>query len=389
MSSMIQPHGGQLIHRMVSLEGEMFQRVKSCNPPELQVSVNIENDLLLLATGVYSPLKGFVKEADYHAICQHMRLEDHTVWSIPITLPIPEERAKEIAGCDFLLLYGQSGKPLAIVQVEDIYRVNQSVEAQCVFGTTDEKHPGVERLYQQSSLYVGGDIWLLTRPTREEFQQYAFDPKETRAEFQRRGWQKVVGFQTRNPIHRAHEYIQKAALETVDGLFINPLVGTTKADDIAATVRMKSYEVILRNYYPQSRVMLGIFPATMRYAGPREAILHAIARKNYGCTHFIVGRDHAGVGNYYGTYEAQEIFRQFSKDEMGITPLFFEHSFFCKRCDGMASCKTCPHDSQYHVILSGTKVRQMLVEGEMPPPEFSRPEVVQVLMEGMEKMATK
>jgi sulfate adenylyltransferase len=383
-----QPHGGRLVDLLVPTGEAASLRQEAQTLPAIQLSSRSLSDLELLVTGGYSPLDGFMTRADYESVVKEMRLSSGLVWPMPITLPVADEVAATVREGQRVSLVDEDGAILAILEVHEKFRYDKRLEARLVYRTEEEAHPGVAALYAQGDTLLGGPVWALATPTHDDFLQYRLTPAQTRAEFAARGWRTVVGFQTRNPVHRAHEYIQKCALEIVDGLLLHPLVGDTKSDDIPADVRMRCYEVLLRNYYPQERVVLAVNPAAMRYAGPREAVFHALVRKNFGCTHFIVGRDHAGVGSYYGTFDAQRIFDEFTPGELGITPLMFDNTFFCRRCDAMASAKTCPHDPESRVSLSGTQVREMLKGGIMPPPEFSRPEVARVLIEAMQERIT-
>jgi ATP sulfurylase len=317
-----------------------------------------------------------------------MRLSDNLVWAMPVTKAVTAEEAKAIKEGQEVALTTPDGQLAGILQVTDIYTYDKAREAQQCFGTTDTAHPGVARLMAQGDVLLGGPVQVVNRPQYDLFNEYRLTPLETRKRFDEMGWKTVVAFQTRNPVHRAHEYLQKVAMEIVDGLLLHPLVGATKSDDVPVETRMKTYETILEHYYPKNRAILSVFPAVMRYAGPREALWHALARKNYGCTHFIVGRDHAGVGNYYGSYDAQQLIDRFSFSELGITPFKFEHTFFCATCGNMASSRTCPHDKTHHVILSGTKVRDMLSAGELPPAEFTRPELARILVEAYQAQGT-
>jgi sulfate adenylyltransferase len=380
----IPAHGGHLINRIATPAEKNEFLEKAAHLPAVQLDDRAVSDLVMIAIGGFSPLNGFMEQADYELVVTDMHLKNGLPWSIPITLSVDESVADPLKEGEWVRLNDRDGRFIGVLELTQKYRYNKAHEAINVYRTDEEKHPGVAVVYQQGSINLAGPVWLLERDPHPLFPTYQVDPIQSRTAFQERGWKTIVGFQTRNPIHRAHEYIQKCALETVDGLFLHPLVGATKSDDIPADVRMRCYEIMIEHYFPSDRVILAINPSAMRYAGPREAIFHALIRKNYGCTHFIVGRDHAGVGDYYGTYDAQYIFNEFEPGELGIIPMMFEHAFYCKRTQSMATTKTSPSTPEERIHLSGTKVRELLRRGDSPPPEFSRPEVAAELIRAMQ-----
>jgi sulfate adenylyltransferase len=376
----IAPHGGKLVDRVADATRAAELRARAPKLPRIDLSEREIADLELIAVGALSPLDGFMCRANYERVVGAGRLADGLPWTIPVTLSAPREVAARLdKGAEAALFC--EGTLHAVIAVEEIF-ARDPREARNVYGTEDDKHPGVAQLASLSDTSIGGTIERLGKQ-KPLFPAHHNEPSATRATFRDKGWKRIAAFQTRNPIHRAHEYLTKLALEIADGLLIHPLVGYTKDDDIPADVRMRCYEALLAAYYPQDRVLLSTLPAALRYAGPKEAIFHAIIRKNYGCTHFIVGRDHAGVGNYYGTYDAQREFDKYAPEEIGIIPLRFENAFYCRSCASMASEKSCPHGNDVRVILSGTKVRELLKAGQEPPPEFSRPEVARILIDAM------
>jgi sulfate adenylyltransferase len=381
---MIRAHGGQLVNRIAEESEKAALIEKAASLPAITLNRRELSDLALIGVGAMSPLEGFMVREEYESVLEKMRLPLGLPWTIPVTLSVKDGAVSSMKPPLEAALRGEAPRGgdeeiLGIMKVTDLFRFDRKREARKVLLTADEAHPGVQYLRSISDTYAGGEVTLFERMINGQFERYHLDPKETRILFKSKGWERVVAFQTRNPIHRAHEYLLKCALEMVDGLLIHPIMGETKADDIPSEVRMLCYQTIMDNYFPRDRVALSIFPAAMRYAGPREAIFHAILRKNYGCTHFIVGRDHAGVGSYYGTYDAQNIFFEFEPGELEIAPMMFEHAFYCTRCGTMSSPKTCPHGSEEHLHLSGTRVREMLAKGEKLPEEFTRREVAEVL----------
>jgi sulfate adenylyltransferase/3'-phosphoadenosine 5'-phosphosulfate synthase len=367
--------------RLPSEEELLELRAEARRLPRLQVGPRELSDVFMLSAGALSPLDGFIGREDYESIIANGRLAGGAPFTIPIVL-----RTDEVPNAGRVGLF-MGDKPIGILEAAEAYEADPSREALAVYGTEDEAHPGVRVLKDSGRWAIGGTVTALARPS-SGFPEFDLTPAQVRDVKAQRGWQTMVGFQTRNPVHRAHEYLQKVALEIVDGLLLHPLVGETKSDDIPAAVRMRCYEELLAGYYPADRVLLATNPAWMRYAGPKEAVFHAIVRRNYGCTHFIVGRDHAGVGSYYDTYAAHRIFDEYTPGELGIEILRFEHTFYCTACGGMASTRTCPHPKELHKTLSGTAVRKLLEEGADLPPEFTRPEVARVLLDANKEEAT-
>ena len=370
------PHGGRLVDRVARGRSRERLLVEAEEMPGLEIGESLAADAANIAHGVYSPLEGFMVQEDYESVLYNMRLANDLPWTIPIVLDASPEELTGIREGDEIALRLR-GEAFAVLRVEEIYGWDRKAYAVNVFKTADPGHPGVRRLQYRKELLVGGQI-LLFKELPEPFEEYRLWPKETRVLFESRGWKTIAAFQTRNVPHMGHEYVQKAALTFVDGLFINPLVGWKKPGDYRDEVIVEAYQALIRHYYPRESVVFSVLRMEMRYAGPREAIHHAIVRKNFGATHFIVGRDHAGVGNYYGPYEAWDIFREFP--DLGVTPLFVREAFYCKKCGQMVNEKICPHPEEYRVRISGTKLRKMILSGQKPPEYMMRPEVAEVVL---------
>ena len=382
MDGLVPPHGGNL--NPLLLQGEELQesRSKAETLPQVRMNSKEVSDLIMMAIGAFSPLGGFMTQDDYRGVVQGMEMSDGVLWPIPITLSVSGDEAKALCeGQEIGLVDDESGELLGQMTIREKYTYDKKEEAVEVFRTDDEAHPGVQRLYTQGDVYLGGAVKAFGEGVYPaQFPEFA-RPAETRAIFGERGWRTVAAFQTRNPMHRSHEYLTKIAMEVSDGVFIHPIVGKLKAGDIPAEIRMKCYRVMLENYFLKDRVVLKVYPMEMRYGGPKEAILHAIIRQNFGCSHMIIGRDHAGVGKYYGMFDAQNIFDELEPGALHIRPLKLDWTFWCYKCGGMASLKTCPHDKDDRCLISGTQLREMLSEGEKPVPEFSRPEVLDILID--------
>lgn len=374
------PHGGILVQRVVEDRDERQElERRAAELPAVFLDAATAYDLELLAVGAYSPLCGFMTRDEYEAVLEEMHLPSGWPWTLPILLRVPPDEARALRPDAEVALRDGDGRLLGVMRVADAFRYDREREARRVFGTADPEHPGVQALAACPAAALGGPVRLVHRPWHP-LRERILDPADVRRELVRRGWTAVAAFQTRNPLHRGHEYLLRVALELVDGLLLHPLVGPTKADDLPADLRMRTYEAVVAAAFPEERVLLAGFPAAMRYAGPREAVFHALVRKNYGATHFIVGRNHAGVGRYYGPYDAQRLLARFDPARLGIVPLCFEDAFYCRGCGGMATAKTCRHGEADRLHPSGTDLRRALRDGSPPPVEWVRPEVARVLV---------
>jgi sulfate adenylyltransferase len=379
--ALVAPHGGTLVNRILSPDRAKAAEAEAKSLTSITLSLRESFDLEMIAIGAFSPLTGFMGKADFEGVCKNMRLASGVVWPIPVTLCPPDEVSAKVSVGQKVALKDDKGRLLGILTIQEKYAHDKNLEIPNVYKTEEEAHPGVKIIKNQGNTCLAGPIDVITPNHEPEFSDYRLPPAKTREAFEAKGWSTVAAFQTRNPIHRSHEYLTKCALEMTDGLLIHPLVGETKSDDIPAQTRMDCYKTLVEKYYNKDRTLLSVMPLAMRYAGPREAVLHSLIRKNYGVTHFIVGRDHAGVGSYYGTYDAQKIFDQFDlPKDIGVTILKFEHTAWCKKCEAIVSAKTCPHGPEDKIAPSGTKVRETLKAGQRPPVEFSRPEIADILI---------
>jgi sulfate adenylyltransferase len=378
---LVPPHGGTLKPLLIQGEELPDKSRLAQSLPRVRINSKESSDVVMLAIGAFSPLNGFMGQQDYLEVVDRMQLCSGVLWPIPITVSVTREQSKKIRiGQDIVLVDEHSNEALAIMTVEEVFPYDRAKEAREVFGTQEEAHPGVRRIYSQGELYLGGPIRVLSEGKYPRlFPEFA-RPIETRTIFAERGWSTVAAFQTRNPMHRSHEYLVKIAIEVSDGVLIHPIVGALKPGDIPAEVRLKCYQALIDRYLPAERIVLKVYPMEMRYGGPREAVLHAIIRQNFGCSHLIIGRDHAGVGKYYGPFDAQKIFDQLEPGSLQIQPLKLDWTFWCHSCGAMASMKSCPHGKEHRLLISGTELRAMLSEDRHPPEQFSRPEVLQILM---------
>lgn len=382
MVTLVNPHGGESLKPLL-LEGDALsaESARAKTLPKISISSRETGDLIMLGIGGFTPLDGFMSKADWQGVCDNMHTSSGLFWPIPITLSTDTASAESISvGSEVVLCDGESGQIIATMRVDEKYTIDKAHECSTVYKTIDAEHPGVAMVMAQGDVNLAGPVKVLSRGGFPETYGKLFKtPAETRAEFAKMGWSRIAAFQTRNPMHRSHEYLAKIAIEICDGVLIHSLLGKLKAGDIPADVRSASIASLCENYFVENTVMQAGYPLDMRYAGPREALLHALFRQNYGCSHLIVGRDHAGVGDYYGPFDAHHIFDEIPADALETQPLRIDWTFWCYKCGGMASMKTCPHDAEDRLLLSGTKLRKMLSEGEDPPPEFSRPEVVAIL----------